>query len=173
MVQNGGFHKWGTPKWLVYRDNPIEMDDFRVPIFQETTIWFFCIEAVYWNGAFIYKVKDDAGVSVWDHSRIFSRWLVGILCSHEQGCSMATFHCWRALGLYFVYCWASHWRYWGTLYHPIGVAWCLRLQMVFPYLPTGIQPKQESRRNMHVVGQYHSTHHFKVKCEVKFFLEDA
>ena len=28
----------GTPKWMVYRENPIKMNDFGVPIFQETPI---------------------------------------------------------------------------------------------------------------------------------------
>ena len=25
----------GTPKWMVYRENPIEMDDLGVPLFEE------------------------------------------------------------------------------------------------------------------------------------------
>ena len=32
----------GTPKWLVHRvhrQNPIKLDDLRVPLFQETSIW--------------------------------------------------------------------------------------------------------------------------------------
>ena len=28
----------GTQKWMFDRENPIEMDDFGVPLFQETTI---------------------------------------------------------------------------------------------------------------------------------------
>ena len=28
----------GTPKWMVYRENPTEMDDLGVPPFQETSI---------------------------------------------------------------------------------------------------------------------------------------
>ena len=30
----------GTPKWLVYRENPIKMDDLGVPPFMKTPIWF-------------------------------------------------------------------------------------------------------------------------------------
>ena len=34
---NGGFLKWGTPKWLVFvRENPTKMDDLGAPLFQET-----------------------------------------------------------------------------------------------------------------------------------------
>ena len=39
---SGGFHKGGTPKWMVYkfiRDNPIDMDDLGVPPFVETSKW--------------------------------------------------------------------------------------------------------------------------------------
>ena len=37
----GGFHRWATPKWMVYNiimGNPIEMDDLGVPIVQATSI---------------------------------------------------------------------------------------------------------------------------------------
>ena len=37
----GGFHKWGYPqaRWMVYfMENPINMNDLRVPPFQETSI---------------------------------------------------------------------------------------------------------------------------------------
>ena len=33
---NGGFHKWGSLKWLVSKGNPIKMDDLGVPPFMET-----------------------------------------------------------------------------------------------------------------------------------------
>ena len=26
----------GTPKWMIYRENPIKIDDLGVPLFQET-----------------------------------------------------------------------------------------------------------------------------------------
>ncbi len=29
----------GTPKWMVYRENPIKMDDLGVPLFLEPPIW--------------------------------------------------------------------------------------------------------------------------------------
>ena len=29
----------GSPKWMVYRKNPMKMDDFGVPPFVETPIW--------------------------------------------------------------------------------------------------------------------------------------
>ena len=29
----------GTPKWMVYGENPINMDDLQVPVFQDTSIW--------------------------------------------------------------------------------------------------------------------------------------
>ena len=32
---NGGFHKWGTPKWMVYNRNS-HWNAWRVPLFQET-----------------------------------------------------------------------------------------------------------------------------------------
>ena len=35
----GGFHKWGYPKCLFYRENHTKMDDLGVPLFQETTIY--------------------------------------------------------------------------------------------------------------------------------------
>ena len=28
----------GTPKWMVYKENPIKMDDLGVPLFLETPI---------------------------------------------------------------------------------------------------------------------------------------
>ena len=28
----------GTPKWMVYMENPIKMDDLGVPLFSETSI---------------------------------------------------------------------------------------------------------------------------------------
>ena len=31
----------GTPKWMVYKENPIKMDDLGVPPFQETTILIY------------------------------------------------------------------------------------------------------------------------------------
>ena len=38
-VSCGGFHKWGYPKWLVYRENPTKIDDLGVSLFQETPIY--------------------------------------------------------------------------------------------------------------------------------------
>ena len=38
MVYHGGFQKWGYPKWMVYREHPIEMDDLGVPLFEEPPI---------------------------------------------------------------------------------------------------------------------------------------
>ena len=32
------FHKWGTPKWMVYNENPIKVDDLGVPLFWETSV---------------------------------------------------------------------------------------------------------------------------------------
>ena len=29
----------GTQEWMVYRENPIKMDDWGVSLFQETSIW--------------------------------------------------------------------------------------------------------------------------------------
>ena len=38
--QNGGFHKWGYPKWMVYKGKShLEMDDLGVPPCQETSKW--------------------------------------------------------------------------------------------------------------------------------------
>ena len=34
----------GTPKWMVYKENPIKMDDLGVPLFEETPI---CLEALF------------------------------------------------------------------------------------------------------------------------------
>ena len=31
----------GIPKWMVYMENPIKMDNFGVPLFLETTIYIF------------------------------------------------------------------------------------------------------------------------------------
>jgi hypothetical protein len=34
----GGFHK--CPKWMVYLlDNPVKIDDLRIPPFSKTSIW--------------------------------------------------------------------------------------------------------------------------------------
>ena len=33
------FHKWGYPKWIVYRKLPIKIDDLGIPLFQETIVW--------------------------------------------------------------------------------------------------------------------------------------
>ena len=30
---------WGTPKWMVYKGNPIRIDDLGVTPFLETPIW--------------------------------------------------------------------------------------------------------------------------------------
>ena len=37
---------WGTPKWMVIRENPIKMDDLGVHLFLETPIYsiFFSTE---------------------------------------------------------------------------------------------------------------------------------
>ena len=35
-----GFHKWGTPKWMVYnRKSQLEVDDLGEPLFQEPPIY--------------------------------------------------------------------------------------------------------------------------------------
>ena len=41
MDEYGGFHKWGTPhSWMVFiMDNPIQVDDLGVPLFQGTSTW--------------------------------------------------------------------------------------------------------------------------------------
>ena len=45
---NGGFHSHGgTPKWMVYKDNLIEVDDLEVPLFQETTKYCVCVETIH------------------------------------------------------------------------------------------------------------------------------
>ena len=33
----------GTPKWMVFRENPIKMDDLEVPLFLETPISIGCL----------------------------------------------------------------------------------------------------------------------------------
>ena len=39
----GGFLKWGYPNsWMIYRENPIKMDDLGEPLFVETTILVSC-----------------------------------------------------------------------------------------------------------------------------------
>ena len=34
---NEGFHKWGYPNGWFTKENHIDMDDFGVPLFQETS----------------------------------------------------------------------------------------------------------------------------------------
>ena len=33
LLKYEGFHQWGNHKWVVYRENPINMDDLGVPLF--------------------------------------------------------------------------------------------------------------------------------------------
>ena len=45
----GGFHKWGTPKWMVYRGKPqLKMDELGVPLFEETPIWWLYMVIIWW-----------------------------------------------------------------------------------------------------------------------------
>ena len=37
-VYGGGSINGGTPKWMVYVENPAKMYDLEVPLFSETTI---------------------------------------------------------------------------------------------------------------------------------------
>ena len=34
----------GTPKWMVYKENPIKMDDLGVPPFSETSILYHTVD---------------------------------------------------------------------------------------------------------------------------------
>ena len=43
----GGFQKWGTPKWMVYKGNLMNMYDLGVPLFQETPILDFTNHTVF------------------------------------------------------------------------------------------------------------------------------
>ena len=59
MIIYGDFHSLGgTPKWLVYKANPIEMDDLGVPPFMETSIYLYYLYIIlymmYMNKSYIY-----------------------------------------------------------------------------------------------------------------------
>ena len=40
----------GTPKWMVYKENPIKMDDLGVPLFSETSIYIYISSFLLWWG---------------------------------------------------------------------------------------------------------------------------
>ena len=44
----GGFHKWGTPKWMVYSgQNPIDMDNLGVPHFRKPPLSWEDLRGIY------------------------------------------------------------------------------------------------------------------------------
>ena len=55
MLDMGVSWNRGTPKWMIYKGNPVKMDDFAVPPFMETPIYPF--------GCRIWLRQSDANAS--------------------------------------------------------------------------------------------------------------
>ena len=48
LQTHGGFHKWGTPKWMVYSgQNPIDMDNLGVPHFRKPPLSWEDLRDIY------------------------------------------------------------------------------------------------------------------------------
>ena len=69
LTKTGGhFERWykgvsknrGTSKWMIYKENPIKMDDLGVPLFSETSIkWVVCRDVAGIN--FHFSWTSDTG----------------------------------------------------------------------------------------------------------------
>ena len=52
----------GTPKWMVYNEKLIEMDDLGVPLFLETSIYFYhFLPLLWWWSFFFSRLGPEVG----------------------------------------------------------------------------------------------------------------
>ena len=71
----------GTPKWMVYMENPIKMDDLGVPPFKDTSIYslgYFCAKSFGWRFKILWRLWKI-------HCTKESTTLGSIASSHKNG----------------------------------------------------------------------------------------